>query len=332
MKFPARAGRGLPQIGRDQRGSAVVMFAVCLTVFVAMASISVDVGREYVQRQRYKISNDSAAFAGAAVLPDQTAARAAATHILQANKVDPAQASITFSPDGTTIYVNTQASVSTTFARVLGISQVSVAAVGAARSASPNQVTGVIPIGVAAQNLTYGQVVTLKAGASGHGSRLGPGNFGALALGGNGASTYSNTFTNGYSVPLSRGDVVTTQPGNMAGPTNQACTARLAQETEDNNQNDENDDGNHQFQGQEYGQNGSSHYRTGSRRVVFVPVIDDSDPHGRGEVEVVGFAAFHLEGCGSGQVTGRFVRTITEAQLDDGGTDYGLRAVKLVDR
>jgi len=54
---------------------------------------------------------------------------------------------------------------------------------------------------------------------SGHGSLSTHGNFGCLALGGNGAGNYRSNIINGYNGSLSIGDVLSSEPGNMAGPT-----------------------------------------------------------------------------------------------------------------
>lgn len=328
MRLLRRVGDSLARIRREQRGNVAIIFAASMTVMMALAAISVDVGRAYVQRQRFKIVVDAAAFAGAAKLPDQTSATNEATHVLQANNLDPAQASVTFSPDGTWVYVSTRANVSTSFARVLGITQLSIPATTGAHSASPNNLPGIVPIGVPNQTFVYGQLVTLKAGA--RGQQMGPGNFGALALGGNGASTYRDNFTNGYSGIVSRGDSVATQPGNMDGPTFDACTSRvLAQPEPPRIENQPCSVQN--FQGPQQGQNtcNNNPSPTGSLSVVFLPVVDYTDPRGRGTVTVLGFAAFHLEGCNGGQVTGRFIRTTTEAAQDSGGQDFGLHSVKL---
>lgn len=325
MKYLKHLGLRLRDAGRDQRGNVLILFAASMTMMVGLAAVSVDVGRAYATRQRLKMVLDGAAFAGASRLPDTNAASAAANQVLQANKVPSTQASITFSPDNTWIYVNAQDTVKTTFARVLGVTQVSVPGNTAAHSAPAKQVTGVIPIGVPNQTFTYGQKVVLKGGS---GNSVGPGNYGALALGGNGANTYRDNLASGYQSPLRVGDRVPTKPGNMVGPTEQGCNARMAQQSQNNS--DENYDDNHQFEGEEWGQNGAFvHSSPGSPLVAFLPVVDFSGVQGRSDVEVLGFAAFHIEGCTGGEVTGRFLRAVTETDFAAGGQDFGLHAVKL---
>ena len=75
----------------------------------------------------------------------------------------------------------------------------------------------------------------------------------------------------------------------------------------------------------------------GCSRIVIVPVIRGFDKaNGRDNVEVVGFAAFFLEGTlreggkgnsGSSSVIGRFLRIVVPGELGEAG-DYGLRGLQ----
>ena len=71
--------------------------------------------------------------------------------------------------------------------------------------------------------LTPGQDYVLKQSG---GNKLSPGNYGALALGGNGAANFESNIINGYN-NLSVGDSVPPETGNMAGPTITGINARL---------------------------------------------------------------------------------------------------------
>ena len=65
-------------------------------------------------------------------------------------------------------------------------------------------------------------------------------------------------------------------------------------------------------------------------RLVIIPIVDDF-PNGRDQVQVVGFAAFYIEGFGEGgsdSIQGRFVRYVASGELySDPG--YGITVVKL---
>ena len=89
----------------------------------------------------------------------------------------------------------------------------------------------------------------------------GPGNFAGLAIDGNGANVYSDGIMFGCETELSIGDVLDSEPGNMAGPTDDAISYRL--------------------------DNGLIY--------VTCPIVDTLDVNGRKEVVIVGFAHFILE-------------------------------------
>ncbi len=57
-----------------------------------------------------------------------------------------------------------------------------------------------------------------------------PGNFGAVALGGNGANVYRGNIANGWNGILHIGDIITTEPGNMVGPTLQGVQDLIAKD------------------------------------------------------------------------------------------------------
>jgi hypothetical protein len=172
------------------------------------------------------------------------------------------------------------------------------------------QISGVAPLAVEKQNFVYGKLYTLKDGG-GAGSN---GNYGALAFGGRGASNYRNNLKYGYDEKIHVGQWVDTEPGNMSGPTVEGVNYRISLDP-------------------------AATFQTvnkNSPRVLTVPIVDSLDIKGRGEVQIVGFAAFFLEGVGgSGKdnyVTGRFLRKMTLGDTTEGSepVDFGLRCVKIV--
>lgn len=70
--------------------------------------------------------------------------------------------------------------------------------------------------------------------------------------------------------------------------------------------------------------------------LVYLPVIRQPAGQGKQKVEVVGFAAFFLNKSkppGSGNesiIRGWFVDTVTQGEITQGGTGYGVSAVNLV--
>ncbi len=292
---------------REQRGNTMVLFSASLTAFVAVAAIAVDVGRMYSYRQELRVIADGAVLAGARALPDTSAAQAAAQAILDKNKVTQMGATSSITVTASTVDVSLNRTVGTIFAQLLGIESTALVASAGARSGPASKVTGIVPIGVPAQTFSYGQRVTIKF-SSENNELQSPGNFGALSLSGNGASAYRNDLEHGYGNPVQIGDWLTTKPGNMAGPTEDGIEDRLEEAPDDT----------------------WDEYAPQSSRLVFLPIVDFGNVNGRSEVQVVGFGAFFLEDVDDGEITGRYVRAVTEADISAAGTaDYGLRSVKL---
>jgi len=166
-----------------------------------------------------------------------------------------------------------------------------------------------VPFGVVKQPLIYGQTYTLKDGAGDGYS----GNYGALALGGNGANVYLGNIEDGYSGLLSIGEWVYTEPGNMSGPTGNGVDYRISLDP-------------------------TATFATvqkGSPRILVVPIIDSLTVNGRSQVQIVGFAAFFLEGVGGkgnkDYVTGKFMQMVMSGDSGGGGTGYGLYGAALLE-
>ena len=170
---------------------------------------------------------------------------------------------------------------------------------------------GIRPFAIEQQTLNFEQTYTLKEGA-GSGSN---GNYGGLALGGNGASTYVSNIVDGYNGYLRVGDFVDTEPGNMSGPTAQGINTLISHCTH-------------------VPECTYNHYSTNCPRIITVIMVETLDVNGRAPVKIVGFAKFFLMGVdGHGResiVTGKFLRTVTTGELGENQTNFGLMGVKLI--
>lgn len=307
----------LTRIGRDERGTVLVLAAAVMTVILGFAALATDVGVLVLARNRLQNACDAAALAAAQELPATTAAREKAAEYLEYNGVNPEEAVISFDSAGTRVTVEASRQVNFTFARVFGLSGSEVSARASAVFGSVKSITGVVPFGIPDQALVYGQEYKLKAGSH---DEYGPGNYGALALEFRGASNYENNLKYGYGGTLSVGDWVLTEPGNMSGPTEEGVNYRLSlcphtpKCTIDS-------------------------YHPDCPRIMIVPIFDPTTLSGRDEVKIVGFGAFLLRGVeGTGNesvVSGYFLRMVPPEglryTLDPNGADYGLHAAKLVE-
>lgn len=296
--------RLLERLRSEEDGTVLVVVAAMMTALMGLAALVSDVGRMYVVRQRLTAIADAAALSGSQFLPDEPdTARTTAELYLSKNGVDPATATVSVSADHRQVSVAIGRAVSLTFARAIGQREAQVSGRAMAETGNLSAYYGAAPLGVPEADWRVGSVVTLKKGGGGGTT----GDYGALALGGKGASTYEDNLTNGYHGWIRVGDMVATEPGNMAGPTERACTSRV------------HDDPSGSY---------LSHNRT-SKRLMVLPIISSVTPNGRGEVQVVGFAMFFVDSCNKGEVTGRFVKYVIEGESSVSGRDFGTRTTKL---
>ena len=303
--------RILGRLRKQQRGSVIVMTAAMLAVLVGMIALVVDLGLLYATRVQLTNMADAAALAGVQELPrNSDGAFSSAAEYARLNGKTGDRVDIRVL-GGTTVAVKATRTVPLMFAQIFGLATCDVSGAAAARINPVSRLTGTLPFGLVQQTLVYGQVYTIKIG-SGTASGSYHGNFGALALGGTGASVFRDNIKYGADVSIQIGDWVTTETGNMVGPTKQGISYR-------------------------YNQDPTATFTTvtkDSPRILVVPVIQSLDVSGRGAVLVVGFAALFLESpnlTNNGEVTGRFIQMVAPGDPgSDSSGDYGLYASRLI--
>jgi len=295
---------------REEKGATIVIVALCMTVMIGFTALIVDVGNLYLNKTRLVNMADAAALAGVQDLPGspQLAIASANNYALQ-NGMNSDVVGVILSNNNTVVTVNVARTVPFFFAQIFEMTSANVRARAVAAIRPITGISGVVPFGVAKQTLVYGTTYTLKDGA-GDGYN---GNYGALALGGNGANVYRGNIEDGYSGLLSIGDWVSTEPGNMSGPTGSGVDYRI-------------------------GLDPTATFATvqkGSPRILVVPIIESLDVNGRSQVKIVGFAAFFLEGVGGhgnkNYVTGKFMQMVIPGDSSTGGTGYGLYGAALIE-
>lgn len=290
----------------------MVILALALTCLIGMCALVVDVGLLYYEHAHLSNSVDAAALAGAQELVyNKSNAANMANLYLEKNNVDPKDAEIALVDGDTGISVVAKSEVNYYFAKIFGYDKGDVKATAIAKYAPISGVSrGIRPFAIEQQPLVFGQTYVLKEGG-GNGSN---GNYGALALGGSGANVYKNNIINAYNGHLQVGDYVTTEPGNMSGPTEQGITELIDQCkhcpscTFDN-------------------------YNSDCPKIITVIIVDSLNVNGRKPVQITGFASFFLEGvAGDGKnsiVTGKFISRVGEGDVNNSQTDFGLRGIKL---
>ncbi len=301
------------RILKENRGSIAVVAAAAVIGITGIAALAVDVGALYLNRFEAANAADAAALAGAQELPGRPEeALAVAGNYASMNKRADAAAKDTIDPvlskNNTAITVTVTRNVPLFFAKIWGLNFSTVQASATAEVQTySGGVKGIVPFGIEKQSFVFGQTYTLKlGGGSGYN-----GNFQALALGASGASNYVENIKNGYKGKFTIGDWIFTETGNMSGPTASGVSYRL-------------------------GLDPSVTFDTvesGSDRIIIVPVIDSLEVSGRTDVQVVGFAAFFLEGSGGGGndsfVYGKFREMVTPGDGSSTAAYYGLSVVRL---
>jgi hypothetical protein len=295
--------------GLNQKGSAMVMTVVVLTMIIGMSALVIDVGSVMIEKHRLRNAVDAAVLAGGQELPMYPdVARSIAAEYAEANGAVAGRILVDIDEDSCGIRVTAEQTVDYKFASVFGLStkdvvQSSYAKLGVAGSVY----NGIRPFAVEWGDFDYGESVTLKEGG-GDGET---GNYGAVALGLRGANSFMDNLKFGYNGKLSVGDLIDTEPGNMSGPTIDGINYILGND-------------NSTFE----------NFSKTSLRIWIIPVVDSFDALGRDQIEVSGFAAFFVENTqnvdGDAVVVGRFMEYVTNADIDVAVNNYGASGLKLM--
>lgn len=310
-------------VHNQQRGIIYYWFAMLLPVFCGMAALTVDLGGMWQTRRQLQNCADAAALAGAWELGSTVNARTYALTYLAnqgASCGDTAAATLGYidrDADGTAdaLEVTVFKPNPVSFARVLGFETSTVQARAVGGKVTPSSFMGLEPFGlqvdagqgcgradvtrytVGGVPLTYGNIYTIKYGASGHDSSS-PGNFQPLALGGTGANNYRDNVAHGYQGWISSCNTVTTETGNKVGPTLQGLDTHLV---------------NQALAAQECSDvlNGAPVQLSACPRVLNIAIIPPLG-NGRTDTQVLTFGWFYLldyasQGNSSAELTGIFL-------------------------
>lgn len=296
---------------REEKGSAIAIVAISMTVMIGFAALIVDVGNLYLNKIRLSNMADAAALAGVQDLPsDPQAAVASAYSYAAQNGINSDVVGVTVSDENRAVIVSATRTVPLFFAPIFNMTSSNVTARAKAKIMVLSGTSGIAPFGIVKQEFKYSEPYTLKEGA---GTEY-RGNFAALALGASGSPIYQNNIKYGYKdETLYVGKPVPTEPGNMSGPTAEGVDYRMKLDPDATFET----------------------AKKSSGRIVIVPIIESLAVSGRNEVVIAGFAAFFLEGVGgSGKnnyVTGRFLQMVVPGDISNDAVDYGLYSSTLIE-
>ncbi len=321
---------------RYARGQVMVLYAVALAALLGVAALCTDVAVMYWNWLSMQKAADAAALAGAHYLPeDPTTASSQAVNYGELNGLTASEIGSPVIPANlSSITVNASRYVPYNFGRVLGLNQqlIKVSATAAAGGSppcigcppngSPPPATfgsyvgeyGLIPVGLQ-YNTPWvdGESIQLTEGGTGKNGTYGPGNWGSLALGGQGGANERSNLADGYSGPLSIGDWVNSEPGQKSGPIDQGISDRFSAALSS--------DPAGTF---------SSHTAT-DPRVAIIPLVDWNHPNGRSAVQVMGFAMVWLDGASGGTINAHFIRQIAPDSVPNTSTaDNGVQGMPVL--
>lgn len=299
-----------------RRGSVTTLVLFLYSALLVFAAMVFDTGKSIARKTQLMNACDAAALAGGRELPDTTKATAAANQVFAATFTSNIYTVTTTSSRVTCTATD---AVPTSFARLAGLSAISVTATARSeRATTPiNEMPGgITPWAIEESVYATGQQITLKL-SGGDGSN---GNFYALALGGTGGSNYEDNIKYGYSGTLGTGDnlVTDTEPGAKTGPTSDGVAYRIAQATAN----------------PAYASETAATASGSNPRILICPMVDSwIDVSGRSIVQIVGFAAVYLVGMQGNNVIGQFMAISTPKGTINGsrpaGQNFGLYGVAL---
>jgi hypothetical protein len=344
-------GFSITDVHQKERGSVVVLVTLALTALLGFCAIVTDVGLMYAEKAHLQNSVDAAALAGVQELPNDPSLAEQRARDYATRNGAPA-VTVTFEANNAKIIVLATQQVPTYFARIWGIAEEQISVSAKAMMVPPAGLSGAVPLSIQEQDFVYGQKYVLKSGGGSgtsdwyldddknnnvrkSGEESGAsGWYGALELTGTGADMYKSDLANGYQGTLRVGQILNVKHGNMSGPTADGINTRLSRDTRVPKNTIDNHDRN-------------------APQIVYIPIVQIITESGNSiqKVQIVGFAAFFLEGvAGNGNdsvVTGWFIRTLgsnghtsanlsdllnTEQDMENGeaSNDFGLYTPKLV--
>lgn len=294
-------------ISLDNKGNVSIILCLLITAIFGFTAFAVDIGMVYVEKAKLNNSIDAATLAAVMELPNNDSkAKTVALDYLAKNNVAENEVSINISTDHKSLEIDGIRNVKHLFAPIIGINNSNVQVSSKAIIAPVKSTSaGIRPFAVEVYNFSYGDLVTLKQGA-GDGYH---GNYGAVSLGGSGASVFRTNALYGYNGTISVGDYINTETGDMSGATTDIKNYINSEKSS------------------------FTDFPRNSIRLWTIPLVNSLVLNGSGKVQVVGFAEFYIEDItkksGKIEINGRFIRYVINSIVDSNLNDNGAYGAKL---
>lgn len=227
----------LRHFSRSKRGQIAVALIMIIVPLLGAIGLGADLAVLYFNWMQLQKGADAAVLAAAGYLPNHTSqAQSTAQTYANRNGVKTGEiTSTTIAPDNLSISMSTSRTVPYYFLTLLGVSSGSVKPTATAGiKQNTESARGLIPVGLPCStsncNYTAGTLYHLvQAGTNGGGSwNVGPGNWGRLALGAQGATQFLSNLENGYQGSINVGDQIDAEQGQVNGPTDAGVSLRVS--------------------------------------------------------------------------------------------------------
>lgn len=299
------------RILKNEKGSALVLVALSLTLIMFSVATVTDVGLMFANKIEVANAADAAALAGVQALPQNpVAAEELARDYAARNNIN--EISVSISSDNKEIAVSAQRTIGLFFAKVLGVESSTAAAQAKAKLEPATGIRGIVPLGIEDQEFVIGESYVLKYGAGdGPEGDYHPGWFGILALQGPGAKLYLEDLKHGFNEEILVGELLDIQTGNISGNTFEGVQNRIDRCTH--------------IPYCTY-----DHYDPSCPRIMLIPTIE---PYGNNQIRATGFHAFlvdTVEGMGvENYITGHFIQHTLSGSSDPLAQDNGIYVPRL---
>lgn len=207
-----------------EEGSAIVLVALSMMLVLAIAGLVIDLGTVFVTKVQLQKTANAAVLSGAQELTHTQSAVADVVNQVLTDHGELGSMMNTSIQMEKRVSVELNRGVPLAFSKLFGFDSFPVDVHAAAEIQTMSRATGVAPLGIEdTVQLEYYQNYTLKVDQT----EVSTGNFGVLALGGTGASTYEDNLKYGYQSEIKIDDILDTQTGNIVGKTRDGVQDRI---------------------------------------------------------------------------------------------------------
>jgi hypothetical protein len=305
---------------KKEDGSGLLLCIFVLFVMLGVGGLAVDTGILYKTKGEMRKAANAAVLSGAQdMFETNDTITDVVNYVLEAHKEKESLNSLAIKPNGENkLTVTLKKDVPLYFMKIFGITSAPVSVASSAKVGPLGAAGGAVPLGVpltVLNNLKYKEEYVLKVGPGD--SEYG--NFGILALTGPGAKLYEDDLKTGFDGEIKIGQIIPTETGNKAGPTEEAVEYRL-------------DKSLNKLQGLPSGE-----LDLNDPRLLKVLVYKEASYSGNQltTVEVVGFAYFYLKIPASNHdyktLSGYFIQGVESGLINENAAEKGAYAIRLVE-